>query len=127
MTKPIGKRDESRGDGPEASPVSARGKKREKGGTMRKQEKEYFRKRVPKILEALKKKGYDPYFFESTDEATSFILERIDSSETVAIGGSLTIREDLSPTTLFSPTKEVHVRAYVDVTRLPCGFCFESR
>ena len=63
---------------------------------MRKGEKEYYRKRIPKILEALKKKGYDPYFFESTDEARSLILERIDPSETVAIGGSITIREDLS-------------------------------
>ncbi len=62
---------------------------------MREQEKEYFQKRIPKILEALKKKGYDPHFFESKDEARSFILERIDPSETVAIGGSITIREDL--------------------------------
>jgi L-lactate utilization protein LutB len=96
MIELIDKRADDRGDGAEADPVSTRRKKLAKGGNMREGEKDYFRKRVPKILEALKKKGYVPYFFESTDQARSFILERIDPSETVAIGGSITIREDLS-------------------------------
>jgi L-lactate utilization protein LutB len=63
---------------------------------MKKREKEYFRKRMPNLLTALKEKGYDPYFFDSIEKARSLILKRIDQNETVAIGGSITIREDLN-------------------------------
>ena len=58
-------------------------------------EKARIRKIMPKLLDALKKKQYDPYFFETAKEATQFIMERIEPKETVGIGGSVTIREAL--------------------------------
>ena len=58
-------------------------------------EKERVRKIMPKLLEALKKKGYDPHFFETAEEASTFIMGRISPQETVGIGGSVTIREAL--------------------------------
>jgi L-lactate utilization protein LutB len=58
-------------------------------------EKERIRKIMPKLLDALKKKQYDPYFFETAEEAKQFIMGRIDPKETVGIGGSVTIREAL--------------------------------
>jgi L-lactate utilization protein LutB len=58
-------------------------------------EKNRIRKTIPKILAALKKKGFDPYFFEKADEARHFITERIEPQETVGIGGSVTFREGL--------------------------------
>ena len=59
-------------------------------------EKERYRKLLPGILESLKKKKYDAYFFEIYKEARSFILSQIDKNETVGIGGSLTLRENLN-------------------------------
>ena len=58
-------------------------------------EKEMFRKRIPKMLDALKKKQYDPHFFETAAEARDFIQNQIQPDETVGIGGSLTLREGL--------------------------------
>jgi hypothetical protein len=58
-------------------------------------EKDRIRKTIQKVLEALKKKGFDPYFFETADEAKHFITERIEPQETVGIGGSVTFREEL--------------------------------
>jgi hypothetical protein len=62
---------------------------------MREIEKNRIRKTIPNILAALKKKGFDPYFFETADEARRFIAERIEPQETVGIGGSVTLREEL--------------------------------
>ncbi len=62
---------------------------------MNQREKTYFRKRVSKMLDELEKKQYEPYFFETSDEAKSFILEHIGPRETVGIGGSITLREGL--------------------------------
>lgn len=62
---------------------------------MKEDEKVYYRARMPKILEALAKKQYDPYFFETAAEARRFILDKINTDETVGIGGSITMREDL--------------------------------
>lgn len=58
-------------------------------------EKERFRKRIPKMLDALKKKQYEPYFFETAAEASDFIQNQIQPEETVGIGGSVTLREGL--------------------------------
>jgi len=62
---------------------------------MQEMEKNYVRVRVPRLLDALKKKQYDAHFFETPDEARQFILDRIDTHETVGIGGSMTLREGL--------------------------------
>lgn len=62
---------------------------------MQQSEKVYFRKRVSRILDELKKKQYDPYFFETIDEAKRFIIDQIKPGETVGIGGSVTLRDDL--------------------------------
>jgi len=58
-------------------------------------DKERYRKLMPKILESLKKKQFDPYFFETIEEARSFIPAQVQKGETVGIGGSLTLRQDL--------------------------------
>ena len=58
-------------------------------------EKDRIRKTIQKVLDALKKKGFDPYFFETADEAKHFITEHIEPKETVGIGGSVTLREGL--------------------------------
>jgi hypothetical protein len=58
-------------------------------------EKNRIRKTMPKLLDALKKKDFAPYFFEKAEEARHFILERIEPQETIGIGGSVTFREEL--------------------------------
>ncbi len=63
---------------------------------MKEIEKAFLQKRIPKLLEALKKKQYDPYFFESAAEAKEFILDQVGSGETIGLGGSITLREDLA-------------------------------
>ena len=65
---------------------------------MKELEKELFRKKIPKLLEALKQRQYDPYFFETAPEASEFVLGQILPEETVGIGGSLTLREGLGLT-----------------------------
>jgi hypothetical protein len=58
-------------------------------------EKDRIRNTIKKVLDALKKKGFDPYFFETADEAKHFITEHIEPQETVGIGGSVTLRDEL--------------------------------
>jgi hypothetical protein len=58
-------------------------------------DKEYVRKRINPLLQSLKRKNFDPCFFESPVEATRFILDQIKAGETVGIGGSVTLRENL--------------------------------
>ncbi len=58
-------------------------------------EKEYVRKRIGVILDALKTKGFEAFFFETRAEAKQFILGQIKTGETVGIGGSVTLREDM--------------------------------
>jgi hypothetical protein len=58
-------------------------------------DKERYRKLMPKILESLKKKKFDPYFFETIEEARRFIPAQVQKEETVGIGGSVTLRQDL--------------------------------
>ena len=58
-------------------------------------DKERYRKLMPKILESLKKKKFDPYFFETIEEARRFIPALIQKGETVGIGGSVTLRHAL--------------------------------
>jgi L-lactate utilization protein LutB len=58
-------------------------------------EKNRIRNTMPKLLDELKKKQFDPYFFETADEAKHFITGRIGLQETVGIGGSVTLREEL--------------------------------
>jgi len=62
---------------------------------MQEMDKIFFRKKVSPTLEALKKKNFEPYFFETSAEARQFILSRIQPGETVGIGGSATLRENL--------------------------------
>lgn len=58
-------------------------------------EKIYMRKRIGPLLEALKKRRYEACFFETTEEAKQFVLAQIKPEETVGIGGSVTLRENL--------------------------------
>ena len=58
-------------------------------------DKERYRKLMPKILETLKKKKFDPHFFETVEEARRFIPTLVQKGETVGIGGSVTLRHDL--------------------------------
>lgn len=58
-------------------------------------EKDKIRKSMPKILEEMKKRRFDPYFFETAEEAKSFIVNQISPGETVGMGGSTTLRESL--------------------------------
>ncbi len=58
-------------------------------------EKERIRKTIKMVLDALKKKGFDPHFFETAEEAGRFIIEHIEPQETVGIGGSVTLRQEL--------------------------------
>jgi len=62
---------------------------------MQETDKERYRKLMPKILEALRKKKFDPYFFETIAEAGSFIPAQIQKGETVGISGSVTLRQYL--------------------------------
>jgi len=62
---------------------------------MREAERDYYRKKVPKILDALKKKEYEACFFETAEEARQFICDQIKMGELVGTGGSVTLREDL--------------------------------
>ncbi len=62
---------------------------------MREAERDYYRKQVPKILDALKKKRYESLFFETAEEAKQFIIDQIKADELVGTGGSVTLREDL--------------------------------
>jgi hypothetical protein len=58
-------------------------------------DKELIRKRMGSVLEALKKNRFEAHFFETAAEAKRFILDQIQPGETVGIGGSVTLREDL--------------------------------
>ncbi|RJQ61592.1 MAG: lactate utilization protein [Desulfobacteraceae bacterium] len=58
-------------------------------------EKEKMRKRIPKMIEALRKRQFDPHFFETVSEARDFIQGQIAPGETVGIGGSITLRREL--------------------------------
>lgn len=58
-------------------------------------EKEKARKSMPKILEELKKRHFDPHFFETKEEAAAFIVSQIGEKESVGVGGSFTVRDGL--------------------------------
>ncbi len=58
-------------------------------------EKIYMRKRIGSLMEALKKRKYETAFFETPEEAKQFILAQINPGETVGMGGSVTLRENL--------------------------------
>ncbi|MCL5024049.1 MAG: lactate utilization protein [Nitrospirae bacterium] len=58
-------------------------------------EKAYFRRNIPRVLDELRKKQYDPHFFETIAEAKHFILDQISSGDTVGVGGSITLREGM--------------------------------
>jgi len=63
---------------------------------MREIEKACFSKRIPGVLEALKKRKYEAQFLETVAESRRFILNQIRPGETVGMGGSVTLREDLA-------------------------------
>lgn len=58
-------------------------------------EAEYLRKRIDSLLQALKERKFDACFFETKAEAKEFLLGQIQPGETVGIGGSVTLRENL--------------------------------
>ena len=58
-------------------------------------EKIRHRKQMPKLLSALQKKQYVAHFFETIDEARKFIPTLVKAKETVGVGGSMTIRQNL--------------------------------
>jgi len=70
------------------------------GGDMQEFEKERYRKLVPNILKSLKKKKFGAYFFETIAEARTFIPGLLDKGETVGIGGSATLRDQMDLVTL---------------------------
>ena len=57
--------------------------------------KAYFRTKARGILNILKNKQYDPYYFETIGEANKCILDQLSVEETVGVGGSVTLREDM--------------------------------
>jgi len=63
-------------------------------------DKERYRKLMPKVLESFKKKRFDPYFFETIEEARGFLPTLMQAGETAAIGGSVTLRRCLGVTEL---------------------------
>jgi len=62
---------------------------------MREEEQGYYRKKVPKILDALAKKRYEAVFFETAEEAGQFVIDQIKEGELVGTGGSVTLRQDM--------------------------------
>lgn len=62
---------------------------------MREEERGYYRKKVPKILDELKRKRYEAVFFETGEEAGQFVIDQIKEGELVGTGGSVTLREDM--------------------------------
>ena len=58
-------------------------------------DKERYRKIAPKMLEALEKRQFSPHFFDTPTLAAESIIEMISPEDTIGIGGSLTLREDL--------------------------------
>ena len=58
-------------------------------------EAEYLRKRIDSLLQALKERKFEACFFETSAEAKTFLLSQIQPGETVGIGGSVTLRENL--------------------------------
>lgn len=57
--------------------------------------RERMRHCAPQVLESLRKKGFDPHFFETAEEAGDFIAGQISPGESVGIGGSVTLRQGL--------------------------------
>jgi len=58
-------------------------------------EKEWVRKRIGPVLEALTKRKFEALFLETRAEAKQYILDQIKPGETVGLGGSVTLREDM--------------------------------
>lgn len=56
-------------------------------------QKTSFSLKMPAILESLKHKNIEGYYFETCDEMTKDILSRIPENSTVSWGGSLSIEE----------------------------------
>lgn len=46
---------------------------------------------IQQVKENLKKRGFLPYYFDSSKEAVDFVLELIPENESVGIGGSMTV------------------------------------
>ena len=58
-------------------------------------EKERYRQIAPKMLEALGRRQFNPFFIDTPALAAESIIEMVSSEDTVGIGGSLTLREHL--------------------------------
>lgn len=48
---------------------------------------------ISKVMDNLKRKGFEPYYFEDRDSAVNFVLDLIPQSQTVGMGGSVTIHQ----------------------------------
>lgn len=46
-----------------------------------------------KLMDNLKRKGFNPYFFEDKDSAVKFVLDLIPEKASVGFGGSMTVKE----------------------------------
>lgn len=48
---------------------------------------------IQKVMDNLKRKGFKPFYFETGNKATDFVLDLIPQNATVGIGGSMTVKE----------------------------------
>ena len=48
---------------------------------------------LDQTAQALRRRGFDAHVFAAPDEAAAFILAGVPQGETVAIGGSMTVKE----------------------------------
>jgi len=58
-------------------------------------ERERYRKLAPKMLEAMEKRQFSAHFIDTSALAAEFIIEKVSPEDTIGIGGSLTLRENL--------------------------------
>lgn len=62
---------------------------------MKEIEKEDMRRMKQGILSALNKRGFEAYFFDTANEARLFLSKHIKIEETIGVGGSVTLRDEL--------------------------------
>lgn len=55
--------------------------------------RERYKVMAPFVMEALKKRGYEPYFCETANQASELVLSLLPENGTVSWGGSVTLEE----------------------------------
>ena len=48
---------------------------------------------IQSVIEKLKVRGFEPFYFESRDEAIDKIIEIVGKDKTIGFGGSMTVNE----------------------------------